>query len=514
MTAAAVEPCEVSLRADERAQPELGLRVDSLADSVALLLVLTVVQRMIGFARGMLFCRWLSEDQLGQWDVVLAFLDLAAPLVVLGLPGSFGRYVEYFRHRGQLRPFLARTSLTSLALLVVAVLTIVALPGGFSQLLFGTADRTGIVTLVGCCLATVIVHNFICELYAGLRMFRIVTLLQFGHGLIFASVSLSLIALWRDVAASVVLGYTAAGGCCAAIALLGLRKVWRSLPQPVELVPHASFWAKLVPYAAWIWVANWFTNLFVIADRYMLVHFSGLDAETSLQLVGQYHSSRILPLLLASIATMLATMILPHLSHDWEAGRREAVDARMRLVLKFSGLGMLLGGLVLQLTAPWFFTFFKGKFTGGLAVLDWTTIYCIWYGLLTIAQAYLWCAEKAWQGSIALALGLAANVMLNYALLPILGLQGVVYATAAGNAIALVLIYSFMGRLGLKFDLGVWLISAAPVALGFGPWVSLAAACILTGALAGTRWLLDPAEREVLSAVVHKYAARFRPAAV
>jgi len=82
---------------------------DSLAASVLMLFALTVVQRMIGFLRGVLFCRWLDAEQLGQWDLAFGFLMLAAPLAVLGLPGSYGRYLEYYRQRGQLKPFLRRS---------------------------------------------------------------------------------------------------------------------------------------------------------------------------------------------------------------------------------------------------------------------------------------------------------------------------------------------------------------------------------------------------------------------
>ena len=62
-----------------------------------------------------MFCRWLEPEQLGQWDVAFGFLNLAAPLAVLGLPGSFGRYVEYFRQRGQFHVFLRRTTFVSAA---------------------------------------------------------------------------------------------------------------------------------------------------------------------------------------------------------------------------------------------------------------------------------------------------------------------------------------------------------------------------------------------------------------
>jgi O-antigen/teichoic acid export membrane protein len=181
----------------------------------------------------------------------------------------------------------------------------------------------------------------------------------------------------------------------------------------------------------------------------------------------------------------------------------------MRLVLKFSALLMLLGGVGLQVMAPLVFAFFKGKFTGGLAVIDWTTIYLIWYGLMTIALAYLWCAERTWWGSIALAAGLVANVALCYALLPRIGLPGAVYATAAGNAVTLLLVYSFMGRLGLRFDAGVWLLSAAPLVLGFGPWVGVAGALAIFAVVFGTPWLLDDHERTVVRDTIAKYRDRF-----
>ena len=74
-----------------------GLQPETLVDSVLILLVLTVVQRMVGFVREILFCRWLDAEQLGKWDLGFGFLMLAAPLAVLSLPGTFPRYVERYR---------------------------------------------------------------------------------------------------------------------------------------------------------------------------------------------------------------------------------------------------------------------------------------------------------------------------------------------------------------------------------------------------------------------------------
>src|SRR5262245_59518436 len=88
-------------------------RGDPVADSVIMLLAMTVLQRSIGFVRAVLFCRWLTPSELGQWDMAWGFIELAAPLAMLGLPGSFGRFVEHYRRQGQLRTFLRRTSLAA-----------------------------------------------------------------------------------------------------------------------------------------------------------------------------------------------------------------------------------------------------------------------------------------------------------------------------------------------------------------------------------------------------------------
>src|SRR3990172_7422779 len=96
-------PCE------SNAEGPCAFLSDTLAQSLFLFCVMTVLNRFIGFCRGILMCRWLEPAELGQWDMVQGFLMLAAPVAVLGIPGTFGRYLEYYRQRGQLRMLFGRT---------------------------------------------------------------------------------------------------------------------------------------------------------------------------------------------------------------------------------------------------------------------------------------------------------------------------------------------------------------------------------------------------------------------
>ncbi len=230
----------------------------------------------------------------------------------------------------------------------------------------------------------------------------------------------------------------------------------------------------MVPFAAWVLLASVLTNLFGVVDRYMILHFSRTPAVAALDAVGNYHSSRVVPLLLVSIAAMLSTMITPHLSHDWEAGKHELVASRLRLFLKLFGLALYAGAVAVLLAAPLLFVVaFRGKFPWGEAVLPWTLMYCTWFGLWLVAQNYLLCAEKARLASAALACGLILNVLLNLVLLPRLGLEGAVLSTAAANALSLGLTCLFNHRLGFHLDRGAMVVMLLPALLCLGPWAAV-----------------------------------------
>src|SRR6516162_10202794 len=97
------ETHSIALEGQAPIESAAGLRSDTLALGVVLLLASTVLQRAVGFAREICFCRWLSPEELGEWDMAFGFLMMAGPLLVLSLPGTFGRYLERYRQAGQLR---------------------------------------------------------------------------------------------------------------------------------------------------------------------------------------------------------------------------------------------------------------------------------------------------------------------------------------------------------------------------------------------------------------------------
>jgi O-antigen/teichoic acid export membrane protein len=491
-------------------QPGAHLRPDTLAASVAILLLSAVVQRSIGFGRGVLFCRWLPPDELGTWELANSFLLLAAPVVVLGLPGSFGRYLERFRQRGQLRTFLRRASIWTATLTAAAVGLVLIAARQFSELIFGRPDEQSLVILLAVSLAAVILHHFLEALFAALRKFSIMSAMHFCQSMLFAALSLGLLWFWRFAAESIVIGYgmSCLVSACGALAWKGRALAAEAAPDGG--VAHREFWPPLVRFAVWVWLTNLLCHLFGVIDRYMLVHWSGLDNEAALALVGQYHASRIVPLLFLSVADLLAGIVLPYLSHDWEAGARQRVSDRLNLVLKLTSLVTLAGGVVVLWAAPLLFhVAFEGRYDEGLSVLPWTLTYCVWYSLLHVAQNYIWCAERAKWSTVPLAAGLVINVGLNVVLIPAWGLLGAVISTTAATGSALGVLYWINHRAGMRLQRGMILLTMAPAVLSAGAGCATAAFVALAVALPFSQTLFTREECDSLVQLARTQLEKF-----
>ncbi len=201
-------------------------------------MVVTLVQRSVGFGRGILFCRWLDPETLGQWEMVYSFLLLAAPLAVLGVPGSYGRYLEFFRQRGHLRTFLRRTAVWTALSSMAGLLIMAWFAPQISSLLFGCDECVDLIRGIGFCLAAVIFHHTLTSLLVALRLFRVVSVMNFAQSLMFASIALGLLRFYPTVW-SILTGY----GIASFLSSLGaIAWVWpglREIELPVDPLPHS-----------------------------------------------------------------------------------------------------------------------------------------------------------------------------------------------------------------------------------------------------------------------------------
>ena len=187
------------------------------------------------------------------------------------------------------------------------------------------------------------------------------------------------------------------GSCLIAAVWAGctLRRVWHAAPPAAVPLPRTVLWARVAPFAAWVLLGSVLINLFEVVDRYMIIHFLADVGDRGPRRGGQLPQFPRRAHAAGLHRRHAGAMITPHLSHDWEAGRREQVVARLRLFLKLFGFALSAGAVAVLLAAPLLFELaFRNKFPGGQAVLPWTLVYCTWFGLSLVLQNYLFCARR------------------------------------------------------------------------------------------------------------------------
>ena len=473
-------------------------RVDSLAVGMVVMLAMTVVGRGIGFVRGMAFCRLMTDTDVGRWSMAFGFITLITPVMLLGIPGVLPKFTEYFRVRGQLKSFIRRIAFGTAACTTIFVIAMIVAPSYFSYIVFLQAESGPLMHSMAAAVVAVICYNFISDLNGSLRQVRVVSVMQFIHGVAFTILSVS----WLFAGGGFVGILWMFSIACLVATLPGLWSLsqrWAeaiAIPQAKQDGVHADtlgtdsrLWRmvrRLAPYAFALWMANLIGNLFELSDRYMILHLMPLPAGTAESAiasvreaigqaaVGQYHSGRIIPTMLLSVGFMIAGILVPYLSTDWEARKFDAVRSRVNDMLLALCLLFTLGSGVAILLGPFMFeTLLQGRYSDGMQLMPMALCFCTWNALVGIGQCYLLTAEKGRAIATAMAAGLATNLVLNSILLPRLGLTGAVIATLLSHSVVMLGHWFAMIHVGYNHRRGLILVSLLPISLLISPWLAI-----------------------------------------
>jgi polysaccharide transporter, PST family len=459
------------------------------------MLVVNVVQRAIGLLRNLGFCHVLDDAALGRWAMANSFFLIAAPMICLGLPGALGKFVEVYRVRGQLGSYLRVTAYLSLVCVSCFLLLVTLRPQFFSWLVFNEATSGWGIAWLALTVVSVFIFNSINELAAAMRHVRLVSLMQFINSVSFAVLA-GLGLWWRQDWLMLLPTY------CLACLLGALPGVWLLLAQgpftseqQVPLPLH-ELWSRILPFAFMLWCNNLLVNTFELCDRYMLLHMVSGGGEVGQALAGQYHCGRILPGLLLSLATLFCGILLPYLSADWEAGRKDQVESRLNHSLQMVSLSFTCLAIASLLAAPWLFNaYLGGRYDAAQEILPQVLLQCVWSGLYLVAQAYLLCMERGGRMIGIQVFALLLNLILNYLLISRFELAGAVTATTISFGVVMVLVIGVIRRQGGRLRWSTLGLCLLPLSLLFGPLLAALAASAVLVIAGRTEWLLTASDR-------------------
>ncbi|MCM2370484.1 lipopolysaccharide biosynthesis protein [Aporhodopirellula aestuarii] len=509
------QPQQVAPTIQSRPQ-QREFRVDSLAVGMLVMLAMTIVGRGIGFFRGVAFCRLMDDTDVGRWSMAFGFVTLITPVMLLGIPGVLPKFTEHFRLKGQLQPFVRRIAIGTVVCTGVFVAAMVCFPDWFGWVIFLQSQSASLIYAVAAAVVGMNVYNFASDLNASLRQVRVVSVMQLIHGVGFTVLSITWLVCGGGFTGLV---WLFAAACLVATlpGMWSLTRNWAAAtsiavdpadaetsPEPDGKMSLGSMIRRLAPYAAALWMTNLIGNLFELSDRYMILHYLPLPPEALASgsvdairetvgqaAVGQYHSGRIIPMMLLSVGTMIAGVLMPYLSADWEAKRLSAVRLRVGDALMAVSLVFTVGGAFAILIGPWMFdVLLQGRYSDGLKLMPLALCFCTWSTLVIVGQCYLLTAEKGRSVALAMFAGLIANLVLNLILLPRFGLTGAVVATLLAHAVMMIGVWIAMVVFGYPLSTQTVMLSFLPLMLLASPW----AAIVFAAAIGWSQWS-DPASR-------------------
>ncbi len=446
---------------------------DSLAIGLVIMLIMTIVQRGVGFVRSVWLCKLLDDYEVGLWSLSYVFLCTATPMVLFGLPGSLPRYVEHYRQRGHLQDFIRRIVCVTAFCCTIFLAIMLAGSQPLAWLIYSDESQVGLVFALSLAAIALIAFFVVNELVSSLRQVKTSSIMYFLQGVLFTLVGITCLYMGGGIR-SLIISFAITTAIALIPGLVTIFRGWSSLDTTSESFDQKAMWRKLLPYAAALWAMNLLTNAFGMVDRGMIMHlYPGSEFEAQ-SAVGQYHSSRIFAVLLMSLASMVAGVLMPYLTADWEQGKREVAKKRIRQATLLMSVLSTIGAAAVMLVAPWLFSsLLENRYTQGLELMPMAFAMCTWGGLTVLIQSYVLLIERGKYLAIVFGLGLLVNIVLNYLFVPTWGLTGAVVATLISTGLTLAGIFVCNARMGLKFDPTSYYSFILPATILFSPLMSL-----------------------------------------
>jgi len=494
------------------ARAERWLAPETLATSIALGILLTVVARVAGLARGVFFARWMDRAELGSWSLAYNAIAVVSFFLLLGLPGALSRYVERHRREGHLRSFLTRILAVGLGVGAAASLVGILFASPLAQFFFDDSQRVALMILTALGTFALVATNMVQGVFQGLRLSRINSIMQVAQSIGFALLGTMVLWLWRDDAIGSAWAFLLSSLAVMALPAWLLYVYLRTLTPAPETGPSTPVWRPMLIYSFGTWSAGGLSELWRVVDRWMLVHDGAGETVARLEQIGSYYMVEMITLPLLTLAVQISILVLPHVVHLYEDGRDHEAQRLVRLSTKLVVL-MLVFGSYLLVTMKSFLlvTVFSDHSGQGIAIFEYVLVAMIAASAHYLLRSYVLCRERVWFTALGWLVGLATNFVLALILIPRFELVGATIATMTSALVALATIV-WLSRLGgLAIDARLVGVLVLPLLLLAPPLVIAMTLGVLVIAVATTHVVFEPDEKQQLREKLNAAAARFLP---
>jgi len=480
------------------------LQHDRISTSVGLVSALLLAQKVIAFARGILFARLLGTAEYGIYTLAFFLILITVAVTSLGIPSSFGRYAPRYQAKGALRWFFRKAYTLNIALSCAVAVVILLRPSFFSNLVYGDPSQTGIMMVAAVSIVAFVILTNIGHTFAGLKLFRASSVCQFAQIAIYGGLGVLLILLYRSATAAL-FAYALSIVVTIAVFFPVLNKYLLRLEGDYRHLDEPGFYKHLLRFTIWFAVAPIMLHIFNYVDRLSLQRLMSSSDQ------GIYSAAVNLSATISAIGLAVNNVMFPHLSTTWEQGDKAKTLRNLDLSIRVTSVGLVMVGLLLVLLArPLILLFLGPAYEAGARVLPFLVVFYLFTISVWLFGVFPSLIERTYVSAIGLACAVPVNVVLNLALIPRMGIVGAGLATMASYVLMWSIVVGICKRFGMPVGRRLVVISLLPFVL-FLPKIGAVAAVVLVVCLCiRTTWIISDGERHKVFAELSGFLRRHR----
>ncbi|MBI4698793.1 MAG: flippase [Nitrospirae bacterium] len=421
--------------------------------------MLTMIERLLQVARGVVFARMLGPSEYGVYTLALFVVPLVVSFAKLGLPSCYERYVPQYEMKGELGDFFRKNYILSIIASFLVTFLFLIFSKYISEALYDSAHYKYVIILCAVSICPFVLYENILASFNGMRVFKMSALLRLMQAFIFTLFGILFIVVYSN-AESTILAYLIS---FAAVSMVFGRIFWKHVIKSgsqSSVIHDPAFYTKMFRYSVWFIISPAFYTLYSFTDRLVLNHFFGLRE------VGIYSVSVNITQMVFMVGMIAGTVLMPSLSSMWERGEKNKVMLILNLAIKITVISVLGAAVIfILLKKQIMYILYGNKYLEGLPILTYFLMFWLFNTIVWITGIYPSLIEKPYLVILATAGGFVLNIGLNFILIPQYGLVGAAIATLSSQVLVLLILLLLYRRENMEIKLTTIFICLTPFIL-------------------------------------------------
>jgi len=401
----------------------INIRYTVFGKQIGYVLIATICTNLFAFIQLALLTKWLGATLYGIWSIINVTIALITPFALLGFGMSIVRFLSAEKNINKIREdFLSACFIVFISGTVLSVF-LFAFSNYIAINIFKNIDSTFYFKLASVLIFLSSIHAMTVAFFRTFRKIKLYSLLtiaqfaiQVGLITIFLLLGLKLtgviIAFEITLILFILINF-----------LIIFRQINFQFPKFSHIKSYLKYGIPLIPNLAILWILH-------ASDRYMISYFLGATA------TGIYSAAYILSNQIGFLLGAITVVLFPAISKSFDEKKIQETKNYLKYSVKYFILITVpaIFGLCI-LATPILQIFTTTEFISGRIVIPFVAFSALFSGLFQIYIYIIHLVKKTHLTIRLLTIAAISNLVLNFILIPRIGILGAAIATLVAYGI-------------------------------------------------------------------------------